>query len=60
MRAVRYVILSSLLAAVGCGGMEQAEEQSSAGVSPNGLAGSFAKPTGQSGLGNVSYHGESC
>jgi len=58
MRAMRYVVLSSLLAAVGCGGMEQADEQVSADVNPSGLASTFAaKPTGQAGSGNVTYHG---
>jgi Phosphate-induced protein 1 conserved region len=57
MRAMRFVVLSSVLAAVGCGGMEQADEQVSSDVTPHGLASiSEAKVTGQAGLGNVTYH----
>ena len=65
MRAMRYVVLSSLLAAVGCGGMEQSQDeqqvQDSVDVQPagkgGGLASEFAKPTGQAGSGDTNYHG---
>ena len=45
MRAVRYVVLSSLLAAGGCGGMEQSQDeqsQDSVDVQPAGKGGGIA------------------
>jgi len=69
MRAVRYVILSSLLAAVGCGGGEAQSQneqtQDSVEVQPQGkgggLASAFAsteaKPTGGRSGNGISYHG---
>ena len=66
MRAVRYVILSSLLAVVGCGGMEQSQDeqtQDSVEVQPAGKGGGLAsefgyagKPTGQATV-DVTNHG---
>jgi hypothetical protein len=67
MRAVRYVILSSLLAVVGCGGMEQSQDeqqtQESVDVQPAGKGGGLAsefgyagKPTGQATV-DVTNHG---
>ncbi|PTL75262.1 hypothetical protein [Vitiosangium sp. GDMCC 1.1324] len=69
MRAMRYVMLSSLLAAVGCGGMEEQSQdeqtQDSVDVRPEGRGGGLAseflsnaaKPSGQAAPGNgISYH----
>ncbi|PTL75261.1 hypothetical protein [Vitiosangium sp. GDMCC 1.1324] len=68
MRAVRYVILSSLLAAVGCGGMEEQSQdeqtQDSVDVKPEGKGGGIAsqfvstaaKPTGTAASNGISYH----
>jgi Phosphate-induced protein 1 conserved region len=65
MRAVRYVILSSLLAVVGCGGVEQSDEQvqDSVDVQPDGKGGgllsNFAPPSGGAGPSSngISFHG---
>ncbi|MFL5358315.1 hypothetical protein [Archangium sp.] len=70
MRAVRYVVLSSLLAAVGCGGMEQSQDeqtQDSVDVQPAGKGGGIAsefvstaaKPGGQAapGANGITNHG---
>lgn len=51
MRGVRFVLLSSLLAAAACGGMEQVDDQS-VDVQPDGRGGGLlnvAKPVGQAG-----------
>ena len=60
MRATRFVMLSTVLAAVGCGGME-ADTQDSVDAQPTGRGGGLvsemAKPSNQAGIGNVTNHG---
>ncbi|MGZ3457003.1 MAG: hypothetical protein ACXU86_00700 [Archangium sp.] len=67
MRAMRYVILSSLLAAVGCGGLAQSDEQTATtvDVNPSGRGGgtvdgflTTARPTGQApaGANGITLH----
>src|SRR3954469_26067249 len=64
MRGVRFVILSSLLAAAACGGAEEMsnEPQQSVDVQPDGkgnlTAEAFAaKPTGQVVQAGIQFHG---
>ena len=59
MRAMRFVVLSSVLAAVGCGGMEQSDSMDvQANGRGGGLVSTEAHVTGQAGPGNgISYHG---
>jgi hypothetical protein len=67
MRGVRFVLMSSLLAAAACGGMEQQvdeQSQQSVDVQPDGKgAGTLstylnaAKPTGQAAGNGISYRG---
>jgi hypothetical protein len=56
---MRFVVLSSVLAAVGCGGMEQSDSMDQqADGRGGGLVSAEAKVTGQAGPGNgISYHG---
>jgi len=57
MRAMHFVVLSSVLAAVGCGGMEQSDSMDVQADGHGGGLVSEAKVTGTAGAINVSYHG---
>ena len=58
MRAMRFVVLSSILAAVGCGGMEQSDSMDVQADGRGGGLVSDAKVSTQAGPGNgISYHG---